>query len=152
MTKSIEKAKGEGNAFPSTNAAITAHDFDAIDLRAKIKVMPSDSPKYAQFEGDVFETTVGRLLFNSVLPTDFPYLNEEITNKRMQSLVQSLVTHYKLDGIPAILDRIKRFGFRYATHAGITWSLSDVVVPKEKEELVAKGREDAPKELENYNG
>ena len=151
MTKSIEKAKGEGNAFPSTNAAITAHDFDAIDLRAKIKVMPSDSPKYAQFEGDVFETTVGRLLFNSVLPTDFPYLNEEITNKRMQSLVQSLVTHYKLDGIPAILDRIKRFGFRYATHAGITWSLSDVVVPKEKEELVAKGREDATKELENYN-
>ena len=151
MTKSVEKATGEGKAFPSTNAAITAHDFGAVDLRAKIRVMPSDSLKYAQFEGAVFETTVGRLLFNSVLPTDFPYINEEITNKRMQSLVQSLVTHYSLDGIPKILDKIKAFGFRYATHAGITWSISDVVVPKEKEALVRGGREQAAKELENYN-
>ncbi len=151
MTKSVKGMKGEGNAFPSTNAAITAHDFGAIDLRAKIRVLPSDSKKYAQFDGKVFETTVGRLLFNSVLPSDFPYLNEEITNKRMGALVQNLVTHYKLDGIPPIIDKIKAFGFRYATHAGITWSISDVVVPKIKEELVRQGREQAAKEQENYN-
>jgi len=151
MTKSVDGAKGEGSAFPSTNAAITAHDFGAIDLRAKIRVLPGDSKKYAQFENKVFETTVGRLLFNSVLPSDYAFVNEEITNKRMGALVQSLVTHYKLDGIPAILDKIKAFGFRYATHAGITWSISDVVVPKIKEELVEKGREAAAKELESYN-
>ncbi|MEY4747553.1 MAG: hypothetical protein RLZZ416_602 [Candidatus Parcubacteria bacterium] len=151
MTKLVEKAKGEGSAFPSTNAAITAHDFDAVDLRAKIKVLPGDSKKYAAFEGKVFETTVGRLLFNSVLPSDFPFVNEEITNKRMQRLVQDLVTHYSLDGIPAILDKIKAFGFRYATHAGITWSISDVVVPKIKEDLVRAGREQAARELDNYN-
>ena len=151
MTKSVSGVKGEGKAFPSTNAAITAHDFGAIDLRAKIKVLPTDNKKYAQFEGKVFETTVGRLLFNSVLPSDFPYLNEEITNKRMLALVQSLVTHYKLDGIPPILDKIKAFGFRYATYAGITWSISDVVVPKIKEELIREGREQAAKEQENYN-
>jgi len=150
MTKSVDGQKGEGSAFPSTNAAITAHDFGAIDLRAKIKVLPGDSKKYAQFGGTVFETTVGRLLFNSVLPSDFPFVNEEITNKRMQSLVQNLVTHYSLDGIPAILDAIKRFGFRYATHAGITWSLSDVVVPSVKEELVQRGREAAAREYENF--
>ena len=150
MTKSVKVLKGEGTAFPSTNAAITAYDFRAIDLRAKIKVLPGDSKKYAQFEGKLFETTVGRLLFNSVLPSDFPYVNEEITNKRMQALVQNLVTHYSLDGIPAILDKIKAFGFRYATHAGITWSLSDVVVPKIKEELVQAGREKAAKEQESF--
>ena len=151
MTKSLEGAKGEGKSFPSTNAAITAHDFVGIDLRAKIKVLPGESKKYEQFEGKIFETTVGRLLFNSVLPSDFPFVNEEITNKRMQALVQNLVTHYSLDGIPAILDKIKAFGFRYATHAGITWSLSDVTVPAIKEELVEKGRERAAKEQENFS-
>ncbi|MDP2648302.1 MAG: DNA-directed RNA polymerase subunit beta' [bacterium] len=151
MTRSVDGAKGEGSAHPSPNAAITAYDFRAVDLRAKIKVLPSDSKKYEQFEGSVFETTVGRLLFNSVLPSDFPYINEEITNKRMQSLVQQLVVHYSLDGIPAILDKIKHFGFRYATHAGITWSLSDVVVPAAKEALVSEGRERARKEYDNYH-
>ena len=150
MTKALEGGKGEGQSFPTTNAAITAFDFGAIDLRAKIKLLPGESKKYAHFEGSVFETTVGRLLFNSVLPSDFPFVNEEITNKRMQRLVQDLVTHYKLDGIPAILDKIKAFGFRYATYAGITWSLSDVVVPKKKDELVREGRERAAKEQENF--
>ena len=150
MTKSVDKMKGEGTAFPSTNAAITAFDFGAIDLRAKIKVLPSTNKKYAQFKGAIFETTVGRLLFNSVLPNVFPYLNEEITNKRMLALVQNLVTEYKLDGIPAILDKIKTFGFRYATHAGITWSISDVVVPDIKKELVAGGQAHAAREQENY--
>jgi len=150
MTKQVEGLAGEGKSFPSTNAAITAHDFGAVDLRAKIKVLPGDSAKYAQFEGKVFETSVGRLLFNSVLPSDFPFLNEEITNKRMNSLVHQLVTRYKLDGIPAILDKIKAFGFRYATEAGITWSLSDVVVPEVKEGLVKAGREAVAKEEENY--
>ncbi len=151
MTKSVDGQKGEGSAFPSTNAAITAHDFGAVDLRAKIKVLPTENKKYAQYEGKVFETTVGRLLFNSVLPSDFPYLNEEITNKRMGALVQNLVTHYSLDGIPAILDKIKAFGFRYATYAGITWAISDVVIPDVKEDMVKAGREQAAKELENYN-
>ena len=150
MTKSVDGLKGEGKAFPSTNAAITAYDFGGVDLRAKIRVLPGESKKYEHFDSAVFETTVGRLLFNSVLPSDFPFVNEEITNKRMQALVQNLVTHYKLDGIPAILDKIKAFGFRYATYAGITWSLSDVVVPNVKEELVREGREKAAKEQENY--
>jgi len=151
MTKTVDGLKGEGKAFPTTNAAITAYDFGAIDLRAKIKVLPSENQKYAQYEGKVFETTVGRLLFNSVLPNDFPYLNEEITNKRMSALVNSLVTHYSLDGIPVILDKIKAFGFRYATHAGITWSLSDVRVPQVKHEMIRAGREAAAKEQENFN-
>jgi DNA-directed RNA polymerase subunit beta' len=151
MTKSVTGMKGEGNAYPTTNAAITAYDFGAIDIRAKIRVLPSDNKKYAQYEGKVFETTVGRLLFNSVLPNDFPYFNEEITNKRMGELVRTLALHYKLDGIPKILDAIKKFGFRYATHAGITWSISDVIVPDIKEEMLEAGRKAAAKEQENFD-
>ena len=151
MTKSVDGLKGEGKSFPTTNAAITAFDFSAIDLRAKIMVLPGDSKKYEQFEGKIFETTVGRLLFNSVLPSDFPYMNEEITNKRMGALVHNLVTHYKLEGIPKILDAIKKFGFRYATYAGITWSISDVIVPDVKQEMLKAGHEAAAKEQENFD-
>ncbi|MDB5238300.1 MAG: DNA-directed polymerase subunit beta, DNA-directed polymerase subunit beta [Candidatus Kaiserbacteria bacterium] len=151
MTKSVDGLKGEKKTFPTTNAAITAFDFGAIDLRAKILVLPGDSKKYEQFEGKIFETTVGRLLFNSVLPTDFPYMNEEITNKRMGALVHNLVTHYKLEGIPKILDAIKKFGFRYATYAGITWSISDVIVPEVKQEMLKAGHEAAAKEQENFD-
>ncbi|NBV77334.1 DNA-directed RNA polymerase subunit beta' [bacterium] len=150
MTKSVEGLKGEGSAYPSTNAAITAYDFGAVDMRAKIKVLPSDSAKYAPFEGKVFETTVGRLLFNSVLPTDYPFINEEITNKKIGALVHNLVAHYKLEGIPGILDKIKKFGFRYATHAGITWSISDVRTPGVKQEMVEAGLAAAQKEMENF--
>ncbi|MBI5456290.1 DNA-directed RNA polymerase subunit beta' [Candidatus Kaiserbacteria bacterium] len=150
MTRAVPGVKGEGSAFPSTNAAITAYDFRAVDLRALVKVLPSDSKKYAAFGGKVFETTVGRLLFNSVLPSDFPFMNEEITNKRMLALVHNLANHYSLDGIPAILDKIKAFGFRYATHAGITWAISDVTVPAAKEKLVKEGRAAVAKERENY--
>ncbi|MBM3272463.1 DNA-directed RNA polymerase subunit beta' [Candidatus Kaiserbacteria bacterium] len=151
MTKEVAGLKGEGSAYPSPNAAITAHDFGAVDLRAKVRVLPTDTPKYAPFAGAVFETTVGRLLFNSVLPKDYPFINEEMTKDRMNALVGNLVTHYKLDGIPQILDAIKKFGFRYATYAGITWSISDVLVPEVKETLVAAGLEAAAKEQENYD-
>ncbi|MBI4087981.1 DNA-directed RNA polymerase subunit beta', partial [Candidatus Kaiserbacteria bacterium] len=150
MTKAVDGEKGEGKIFAAPNAAITAYDFGQVGFRSKIKLLGGYPEKYKVFEGKVFETTVGRLLFNSVLPSDFPFVNEEITNKRMQRLVQDLVTHYKLDGIPAILDKIKAFGFRYATYAGVTWSLSDVVVPKKKDELVREGRERAAKEQENF--
>ena len=151
MTKSVDGLKGEKKSFPTTNAAITAFDFGAIDLRAKIMVLPGDSKKYEQFAGSIFETTVGRLLFNSVLPSDFPYMNEEITNKRMGALVHNLVTHYKLEGIPKILDAIKKFGFRYATYAGITWSISDVIVPDVKQEMLKAGHAAAAKEQENFD-
>ncbi|OGG58430.1 DNA-directed RNA polymerase subunit beta' [Candidatus Kaiserbacteria bacterium RIFCSPHIGHO2_01_FULL_56_24] len=150
MTRMIDGSKGEGKAYPSTNAAITAYDFDAIDLRAKIRVLPSENKKYAIFEGKPFETSVGRLLFNTVLPNDFPYFNDEITNKKMGTLVHTLVTHYSLDGIPAILDKIKAFGFKYATHAGITWSISDVKVPEIKQSLIDAAKKAVVQERENY--
>jgi DNA-directed RNA polymerase subunit beta' len=78
MAKDVEGAKGEGEAFPTANAAITAYDFGIVGFQAKIKVLPSNKAKYAAFDGKLFETTVGRLLFNSILPDDYPYINSPI--------------------------------------------------------------------------
>lgn len=151
MTKEVEGAKGEGRAFETTNRAIGAYDYGVVDFRAKIQVLPGDSEKYAAFEGKLFETTVGRLLFNSVLPTDFPYINETVDRRRMNKLVDELIARYGLEGMPKILDKIKAFGFRYATHAGITWGLSDLATPTEKEQIIEESTKAVLELREQYN-
>ncbi len=140
MTKIIEGEKGEGKIFPTPNAAITAYDFGVVGFRAKIKVLGTESEKYKQYEGKPFETTVGRLLFNSVLPKDFPFINKEVVKKDLANAVDDLITRYGIDGTPDALDKIKAFGYRYVTKSGVTWSISDVKVPPEKKEIVKAAR------------
>jgi DNA-directed RNA polymerase subunit beta' len=142
LTKPIEGAKGEGKYFPSPNAAILAHDYDIVDLRAKVNVLPVEGKeKYNVFEGKPFETTVGRLLFNTVLPSDYPYVNASVTKKVLGSIVVESMRKYGLDAVPGIVNRVKHFGFEYATNAGITWSFDDVAVPKAKKEVIDSARE-----------
>ena len=151
MTKIIERSKGEGKVFETPNAAITAYDFGEVDFRAKIKVLPTDSEKYSAFEGKIFETSVGRLLFNSVLPSDYPFFNDEIKHRIMMDLVDDLIDIYGLDGIPKIVDKIKTFGFKYATHSGITWSIDDVRVPEGKKDIIEKSKAESQKVVGQYN-
>ena len=139
MTKIVEGEKGEGKIFPSPNAAITAHDFGELGYRALVKVLPTDSPKYAKFEGKVFETTVGRLLFNSALPSDYPFINKEIRKKSMGPIVEELIDLYGIEAVSAIMDKIKNFGFKYVTKAGITWGIDEVQVAKGKTEMIEEG-------------
>jgi len=136
MTKEVIGAKGEGMAFPNPNSAILAYDYGHVGFQAKIKVMPSEKEKYAAFGGQIFETTVGRLLFNTVFPADYPFINHSIDKKALSKLIDDLIARYGLEKIPEILDRIKNFGFRYVTQSGITWSLDDIRVPKEKNDIV----------------
>ena len=136
MTKIIEGEKGEGQYFPSPNSAITAYDLGAIDFRARIKVMATEKKKYQDFDGEIFETSVGRLLFNSVLPSDYPFINKEITNKVMSALVDGLIDIYGTERIPGIIDKIKTFGFKYITKSGITWGLDDVIIPEGKKGVI----------------
>lgn len=150
-TKEVEGEKGEGKFFQTPNAAIMAYDFGKVGIRAKITVLGTDSPKYAQFEGKTFETTIGRLLFNSILPKDFPFINKEIDRKAMSKIVDDVIARYGIEGTPDILDKIKNFGFKWVTRAGITWGIDDVKVPKEKKGIIAKYQAEADKILEQYN-
>ncbi len=136
MTKEVEGMKGEGLSFSSPNSAILAYDYGRVGFQAKVKVLPSDKEKYAQFEGKLFETTVGRLLFNTVFPSGYPYINTAIDKKGLARIVDDLIARYGLDQIPATMDRIKQFGFRYVTQSGITWSLDEIRVPEEKAGII----------------
>lgn len=141
MTKDVEGEKGEGIVFGSPNSAITAYDFGQVDFRAKIKVLGTDSPKYALFGGELFETTIGRLLFNSVLPEDYPFVNVEMNKKKMSGIIDDVLQRYGIESIPGIMDKVKAFGFKYATVSGTTWGIDDVVVPENKYQIITKTKE-----------
>ena len=152
LTRIVEGAKGEGKYFANPNAAILAYDYDVVDLRAKVHIKPTDEKKakYEGFEGKIFETTVGRLLFNTVLPSDYGFVNDAITKSVFRDIINDCIVKYGLDKIPDIVNKIKRFGFEYATKSGITWSLEDVTVPKEKGAVVAEARAQVAKLEESF--
>lgn len=152
MTRVVSGEKGEGKIFSNPNSAITAYDFGEVGFRAKIKVVGTrDKKKYEEFGDKPFETSVGRLLFNSVLPNDFPYINTEVTKKTLSMLVNDVIVKYGTEKTPNILDKIKTFGFKYATSSGVTWGMSDIRVPDEKNDLVIQGRKDAEEIQNQYN-
>src|SRR3990167_2842810 len=97
MTRTLSGEKGENRYYSSPNAAITAYEFDVISLRTKIFVLPTNTERYKQFGGKMFETSVGRLLFNGILPKDYPFLNHELDRKRMSELVDDLIIRYGLE-------------------------------------------------------
>src|SRR3989344_4407287 len=140
MTKLIPGRLGEGRYYSSPNSAITAYEFGVISLRAKISVLPTNTERYKYFEGKMFETSVGRLLFNGILPSDYSFLNHEMSRKKMSELVDDLIDRYGIENIPSIMDKIKNFGFHYATISGVTWGLSDVNIPSDKKDIIDKGR------------
>ena len=151
LTKGITGVNGEGKYFQNPNAAILAYEYGAIDLRASIHVMPmADKVKYAQFEGKTFETTVGRLLFNTVLPSDYPYINDAITKKVLTSIMNDCMLKYGIDAVPGIVNKIKRFGFEYATKSGVSWSLDDVKVPEGKGGIIDGARAKVGKIEDDY--
>jgi DNA-directed RNA polymerase subunit beta' len=151
MTKIVDGKLGEGKIFASPNAAILARDFGTVDFQACVKVVPTDSPKYENFKGETFETTVGRLLFNSSLPKDYAYLNEEITNKTMMQLIDELIKRYGLEDVPAIIDKIKLFGFKYVTRSGVTWGINDISTPDGKRDIVSRSQEESNNIQGQYN-
>ena len=151
MTKILDGVKGEDKIFETPNAAILAYDYGEIDLRAKIKVRATDTPRYKHLNEEVFESSVGRLLFNSVFPKDYPFQNLEVDRKKMRGIIDELVEQYGLNDLPKIMDKIKAMGFKFATRSGVTWGLDDVVVPEGKQAIVDEAKKKTEEIREQYN-
>ncbi len=133
---SDKKDAEELKVYPSPNAAIMAYDFDQIILQEPIKVVGGKESKYGDLSGKIFETTVGRILFNYTLPSDLPFINEVMTGGEMNKIVNHILDEYSVDEAPDILDKIKAFGFKFASKSGITWGLDDVMVPEAKKDII----------------
>ncbi len=141
-------AKGAGAVFSSAAEGIMALDQGMIDLRAPIKlrlpgsvvpgpgvVLPEDHEPGTPWIAD---TTLGRVLFNELLPTGYPFVNEELPKKRQAAIVNDLAEHYPMSVVAQTLDRLKEAGFHYATRSGMTVAIGDVIIPPEKDEILAR--------------
>jgi len=150
MTSIVEGALGEGKYFSSPNDAINAYDHGVVDFRAKIKVLATETEKYSQFEGGVFETSVGRLVFNSVLPADYHFINDVVIQKTLSTIIFNVIDDKGPEAVPEIVDKLKKQGLRYATQSGVTWGIDDVKVPEEKKGILNQAYEEENKVIQAY--
>ncbi|MCK4454287.1 DNA-directed RNA polymerase subunit beta' [Candidatus Parcubacteria bacterium] len=142
ITKIKEDALGQGKIFGSKNEAILAKDTGLVDLRAKIKVRFK--------EGELKETSVGRILFNITLPDNYPFVNEGVNAKKIEKIVNNIIESYDNETVGRCLDKIKDLGFNYSTLSGITWGMDDLIVPKEKKTLVKEAEKDVETIYKHY--
>ncbi len=109
--------------FGDKNEAVLANNFGYVDINESINVK------------EVGETSVGRLIFNEILPKDFRFINDTLNKKTLQKIVAELIEKYGIADSWKILDKIKELGFKYATVSGISWAINDLVIPSEKEKI-----------------
>ncbi len=131
LTSLREKQLGEGRAFSSIAEAVMAFDQGSLSLQAKIKLRIDKSGV-----AETRETTLGRALFNEVLPADFPFVDYDVTKKLLGLIVDNLAEGYAKVTVAQTLDALKSLGFYWATRAGVTISINDVVTPGRKREIL----------------
>jgi DNA-directed RNA polymerase subunit beta' len=143
LTMEREGELGEGRAFGSIPEAIMAHDQHSVSLQAKIKIRLTPN-------GETIETTIGRALFNEALPADFPYVDLDVTKKQLGAIVDKLAEFYPKVTVAQTLDALKSLGFHWATRAGATIGIEDVVTPPRKKEILESYETQADKVQSQY--
>ena len=157
LTTLKEGAIGEGRAFSSIAEAIMAMDQKSLSLNATVKIRIhnlhlKDAPEgFVQGSSVVHETTLGRALFNELLPEDYPWVAAVADKGLISSLVNDLAERYPKVAVAETLDRVKDAGFYWATRSGVTVALSDVLTPVHKKEIVAKYEKLATKIQSQYD-
>jgi len=134
LTSFEEGVLGEDKVFASKTEAILAYDQRIVHVRAKIKVRMKPD---AKSERVLLETSVGRILFNNVLPDELQYLNAAMDSKSLKHVVADCFDQLGSDATAELVDRIKNLGFSMARLSGMTISLSDIEIPQEKYDLMA---------------
>ena len=143
LTMEREGELGEGRAFGSIAEAIMAHDQHSVSLQAKIKIRITKT-------SETIETTIGRALFNEALPADFPYVDVDVTKKQLGGIVDKLAEFYPKVTVAQTLDALKSLGFHWATRAGATIGIEDVVTPPRKKEILESYETQADKVQSQY--
>ena len=148
-------ARGEGRTFASVDEVLFALDGDVVETQTPIRLRlsgpyvdleaQSDTQdivhaELLQLDGDVVETTVGRVILNDHLPDELPFINGLLRKRGLQDLVGYCYIRHGSDLAVRMLDEIKEITFQYATRAGISFGVDDMVVPSTKEKLIEEAR------------
>ncbi|MDE2312598.1 MAG: DNA-directed RNA polymerase subunit beta', partial [Elusimicrobia bacterium] len=143
LTKEKRGEKGEGMIFSDPSEVVSAHQNRKVDLHARVKVRGinkiSDEDKGGPSHWTDF-TTVGRVLFNEILPPELRYINKAQGKKELSALVERCYKALGQFRTVQLLDDLKRTGYRFATAAGLSISISDMHIPLLKKELITQAR------------
>ena len=145
------KVKGEGLTFYSPEEVTIAFNEKAAELNAVIKVRTKDFNAEGELVSQIIETTVGRVLFNEVVPELAGYVNEVLTKKSLRDIIGQIL---KLTDVPTtgkFLDDIKDMGYKFAFRGGLSFSLGDIIIPPEKVQMIANANEQVDVIMANYN-
>ena len=146
-----QKVKGEGLTFYSSEEVNIAYNEERVDLNAMIKIRAKDFDESGNLVYKIIETTVGRVLFNQVVPEKAGFINEVLTKKSLRDIIGNIL---KLTSVPEtaeFLDKIKSMGFSFAFEGGLSFSLGDIMIPPEKHEMIAKANGEVDGIMANYN-
>ena len=136
LTKPRTGCRGEGMAFCSPQEARMALEHGAVELHALIK---------CRMRGELIETTVGRVIFNEIIPEELGYFNESFDKKRLERLVELSFRRLGRERTAVFLDELKDYGFTYATQAGITVGIDDIQIPVEKAQIIGEAEREVAK-------
>ena len=159
LTRADEGGTGEGRVFASLSEAIMAYDRGELDLQAKINIRLRGVTPPRDFEAPEgwaegsplrIETTLGRCILNEALPADFPFVNYEVGKKQLSAIVNELAETYPKVDVAAALDALKDAGFHWATRAGVTIAIEDVVAPPNKAQILESYEKRADKVQREY--
>ncbi len=151
ITKPRKGVKGEGLTFYGPEEAIIAYNEKRADLHAQVKCMVSDVDENGNKVRVLKETTIGRILFNQVVPEEVGYINEVLTKRSLRDIIAVVMKKAGADKVAAFLDDIKAMGYQMAFQGGLSFNLDAVIIPEEKEKLVQEGYERADEVIESYN-
>ncbi|MFR9605273.1 MAG: DNA-directed RNA polymerase subunit beta', partial [Rikenellaceae bacterium] len=151
ISKSRPGVKGEGLVFYGAEEAIIAYNEKRAELHAKVKCVVETVNEHGDYEMKLIDTTIGRILFNQLVPREAGYINEVLTKRSLRDIISYVMKVAGTAKVASFLDDIKGMGYRMAFQGGLSFNLDAVIIPDEKEKLVSEGYDRADAIMEDYN-
>jgi DNA-directed RNA polymerase subunit beta' len=151
ITKLRRGTLGEGLTFYGPEEATIAYNEKRLDIHAPVKVYVDDIDENGQIVRKMIETSVGRLMVNEFVPKEVGYINEVLGKKALRDIIGKVIKTCGVARTAQFLDDIKNLGYYMAFKGGLSFNLADVLIPPEKDELVAEGYKEVEEIMNNYN-
>ena len=163
LTQERPGALGEGKVFKSVNEVILAYENEAITLHSKIKVRVTKTMPDGTVKSGTVESTLGRFLFNEIIPQDLGFVDREIEGnellpeidfhvgkKQLKQILEKVINTHGATATAEVLDNVKAIGYKYSTRAAMTVSISDMTVPPQKPQMIEEAQETVDRITKNY--
>lgn len=142
---------GQDRVYYSAEEVNIALNEGCLELNARIKVRSKDIDANGNFVTKLIETTAGRVLFNEVVPDKAGFINEVLTKKSLRDIIGKILAATDVPTTAAFLDNIKDMGYKFAFRGGLSFSLGDIIIPEQKDSLIADANEQVEGITANYN-